>query len=956
MAKKPAGYIDPNELEKFGFKNPQVLQALQDAKKQYEEETKKSSSIKRVAKEVDPNSLKALKDLTRVVKEQQEAQKQLLKKQKDNDKVIKDLAELVKNTTSVSQESLNVQNKILSEMVKMNKGRKEDIDTLAEKLKRIDDDIKDSGKSNYSSKGETITDRIIDRLGLGEAREDYRKHKERVKSGQSRTVGQRLKDVWYGTDSRIKEINAPRDMSVLRRGESAGISDMMRKMSIGSSSDMIEKMSSPVSDIAQKMSLSSSKSAMSKSLFKNILSGSKVVLKRAPIIGATIGTAWSALDSLQSGASLGEAISGGIGSVIGGSIGAIFGGVGGPLGMLAGGAAGGIGGEELGKGIYRGLSSVLSGGPEISPAIKEAQKVKAPSATGEDVPEEGGWWSKFKKMLTGEDRLSALPGAMLGGGAAGAPPAAGGGGAAPAGDIAPSGGKTPIGIRSNNPFDISLTPAQANKFGASIIGAPGQSGFAKFSSMEEGYKQGTARIGRFISGGQNTISSMGRSYAEDASWPAAVSKFSGIGLNEPLDPTNQEQMQKLYRGILMKEIGGVVGSKEVEKIISTQGKGYSFGGETTPQTTSAGQTTPSASIKTQHSQDVAAGKAMPQTAAAPISGKKSYTGKSLDGVNGALVSAFEQAAAEYKQKTGKTVSVTSGLRSYEDQLRLWNNRGNNPNPVAKPGTSLHERGLAIDVSKSDAEAMDSMGILGKYGLNRPVRGDPVHIQLMGTKSNEATGAKEISGPKMSEAAAAPVSAPSATPAMASPSPMGGMGMPPMISGMGGMPGLGMLGGMMGGGMPGLGMLSGLLGGMPGLGGMGGMLGMALPLIGNLLGGLFGMGEAQAAPAAPQYPTADVPLPPKRPESFYPTANVPLPPSRPANLLTPPETPASAGVDMNMLPFFAGGYGQQPSGVGGWNMPVGGGTDISTNFVDRAFVSPAWAPSLEKLHKMVHTHK
>lgn len=41
--------------------------------------------------------------------------------------------------------------------------------------------------------------------------------------------------------------------------------------------------------------------------------------------------------------------------------------------------------------------------------------------------------------------------------------------------------------------------------------------------------------------------------------------------------------------------------------------------------------------------------------------------------------------------------ITSVRRSRTDQLKLWNNRHNNPYPVAPPGQSLHEYGLAWDM-------------------------------------------------------------------------------------------------------------------------------------------------------------------------------------------------------------------------------------------------------------------
>ena len=106
------------------------------------------------------------------------------------------------------------------------------------------------------------------------------------------------------------------------------------------------------------------------------------------------------------------------------------------------------------------------------------------------------------------------------------------------------------------------------------------------------------------------------------------------------------------------------------------------------------------------------------------------TGKSLDGVNPNLADALGQAAGEYKQITGQTVEVTSALRDSTKQAELYNAyvTGKSKFPAAPPGTSLHERGLAVDVNQATADKLDSMGLLAKYGLSRPVSGDPVHIQ------------------------------------------------------------------------------------------------------------------------------------------------------------------------------------------------------------------------------------
>jgi len=107
----------------------------------------------------------------------------------------------------------------------------------------------------------------------------------------------------------------------------------------------------------------------------------------------------------------------------------------------------------------------------------------------------------------------------------------------------------------------------------------------------------------------------------------------------------------------------------------------------------------------------------------------------LTGVNAQLADAVSKATAEYKQVTGKTATITSGVREREKQERMYNEYvagGRKGKPVAPPGNSKHETGNAVDINQADADAMARMGILQKYGLNRPVANDPVHIELAKT--------------------------------------------------------------------------------------------------------------------------------------------------------------------------------------------------------------------------------
>jgi hypothetical protein len=81
-------------------------------------------------------------------------------------------------------------------------------------------------------------------------------------------------------------------------------------------------------------------------------------------------------------------------------------------------------------------------------------------------------------------------------------------------------------------------------------------------------------------------------------------------------------------------------------------------------------------------------------------------------------------------KRGEHFHITSGLRTYAEQMRLWNGRGSNPYPVARPGTSRHESGRAADVTINgrDIQSVISASELRAAGLN-PLAGDSVHVEL-----------------------------------------------------------------------------------------------------------------------------------------------------------------------------------------------------------------------------------
>jgi len=74
---------------------------------------------------------------------------------------------------------------------------------------------------------------------------------------------------------------------------------------------------------------------------------------------------------------------------------------------------------------------------------------------------------------------------------------------------------------------------------------------------------------------------------------------------------------------------------------------------------------------------------------------------------------------------GEDLPITSGYRTKEEQRQLYLDRIKNPNLVAPPGTSRHEKGDAIDIHPRVPDSL-----LAQVGLFRPHGAkDPVHVQI-----------------------------------------------------------------------------------------------------------------------------------------------------------------------------------------------------------------------------------
>jgi uncharacterized protein YcbK (DUF882 family) len=81
---------------------------------------------------------------------------------------------------------------------------------------------------------------------------------------------------------------------------------------------------------------------------------------------------------------------------------------------------------------------------------------------------------------------------------------------------------------------------------------------------------------------------------------------------------------------------------------------------------------------------------------------------------------------------GEPVPITSGFRSPQKQRELWERRRTNPFPVAPPGSSMHERGLAVDVPSHFVGRL--LTVAGDAGLCQTLpQSDPIHFELCGAR-------------------------------------------------------------------------------------------------------------------------------------------------------------------------------------------------------------------------------
>jgi hypothetical protein len=111
-------------------------------------------------------------------------------------------------------------------------------------------------------------------------------------------------------------------------------------------------------------------------------------------------------------------------------------------------------------------------------------------------------------------------------------------------------------------------------------------------------------------------------------------------------------------------------------------------------------------------------------------GGGSALGSAGGGDRAGLAPAMAAALAKADALLGRRVPVASGLRTRAEQEALWARRATNPYPVARPGTSDHERGMAVDVPRGFVDEL--LSVAAAVGLCHPLpRTDPVHFEVCG---------------------------------------------------------------------------------------------------------------------------------------------------------------------------------------------------------------------------------
>lgn len=98
---------------------------------------------------------------------------------------------------------------------------------------------------------------------------------------------------------------------------------------------------------------------------------------------------------------------------------------------------------------------------------------------------------------------------------------------------------------------------------------------------------------------------------------------------------------------------------------------------------------------------------------------------------------FLRRLGTWNPAVGGKYSVSSGYRSYEQQLDLWNKSDKTGRTVAPPGKSMHNSGLAADLAPNTNAGDRAVG--QAHGLYWPMSYEPWHVQPIGLAGSGGGG-------------------------------------------------------------------------------------------------------------------------------------------------------------------------------------------------------------------------
>ena len=102
-------------------------------------------------------------------------------------------------------------------------------------------------------------------------------------------------------------------------------------------------------------------------------------------------------------------------------------------------------------------------------------------------------------------------------------------------------------------------------------------------------------------------------------------------------------------------------------------------------------------------------------------------------------------AKEYYQLYGVKLKINQGYRT-EAQQKIQYDKAKaegNTGGAARPGYSMHELGLAVDIDRGIVAKLEESGLMRKYGLTRPVAKEPWHIEPVGINKYTPRGIREL---------------------------------------------------------------------------------------------------------------------------------------------------------------------------------------------------------------------